>query len=178
MERHHTIDSRGEVVLVIKNPNAPFAVWPQDAQPTGMPKSHAENDTARPNEVRIQVSAKHLAHCSPVFDRIFNGFPNEFSDKGSIQLVVDSWDVDAFLMLAQICIIADYYDIQEVKFFADMWMEYMPHLLPAYSRDLMLSFWLRTSSTGKLCLRPARVLPYEQARVPSPRLVCRFQRAL
>ncbi|KAL4821399.1 hypothetical protein BDW67DRAFT_180100 [Aspergillus spinulosporus] len=130
----------------------------------GSPDHNKEADS----HVQIQVSARHLALGSPVFDRMLHGNwkeGREFKEKGSIVLVVDSWDVDAFLVvlyilhsqllklprkvtieqLAKIAVIADYYDCQSVRFFGSLWVRCLPRKPPAspfHFRDIMLGLWI------------------------------------
>ncbi|CBF89996.1 predicted protein [Aspergillus nidulans FGSC A4] len=64
-----------------------------------------DHDKEADSHVQIQVSARHLALGSPVFDRMLHGSwkeGREFKEKGSIVLVVDNWDVDAFLVVLNI----------------------------------------------------------------------------
>ncbi|KAL5051957.1 hypothetical protein BDW71DRAFT_213009 [Aspergillus fruticulosus] len=126
------------------------------------------HDEEADSHVQIQVSARHLALGSPVFDRMLHGNwkeGREFKEKGSIVLVVDSWDVDAFLVvlyilhsqllklprkvsieqLAKIAVIADYYDCQSVRFFGSLWVRCLPRKPPASPydfRDIMLGLWI------------------------------------
>ncbi|KAL4753693.1 hypothetical protein BDW72DRAFT_168407 [Aspergillus terricola var. indicus] len=126
-----------------------------------------DHDKEADSHVQIQVSARHLALGSPVFDRMLHGNwkeGREFKEKGSIVLVVDSWDVDAFLVvlyilhsqllklprkvtieqLAKIAVIADYYDCQSVRFFGSLWVRCLPRKPPAspfHFRDIMLGLW-------------------------------------
>jgi hypothetical protein len=127
-----------------------------------------DHDKEADLHVQIQVSARHLALGSPVFDRMLHGNwkeGREFKEKGSIVLVVDSWDVDAFLVvlyilhsqllrlprkvtieqLAKIAVIADYYDCQSVRFFGSLWVRCLPRKPPAspfHFRNIMLGLWI------------------------------------
>ncbi|KAL6233019.1 hypothetical protein BDW75DRAFT_232314 [Aspergillus navahoensis] len=128
----------------------------------------SDHDEETESHVQIQVSARHLALGSPVFDKMLHGNwkeGREFKEKGSIVLVVDSWDVDAFLVvlyilhsqllklprrvsieqLAKIAVIADYYDCQSVRFFGSLWILCLPRKPPASPldfRDIMLGLWI------------------------------------
>lgn len=120
------------------------------------------------HDVCIQVSAKHLISVSPVFKSMLTGFWKEsvtFSNlqKGYIEITADSWDVDAFLillkivhcqlnhvprkldleMLAKVTVIADYYKVEVVRFFSDIWIKALDRAYPEeYSRDLILRLWI------------------------------------
>jgi hypothetical protein len=101
MAADHILDPRGEVILVVRNPNAPLAQLINEElvsakapvpaaentescaeRPTKRPKVSSETSNAsthpkpedpNPKEIRIQVSAKHLSVGSPVFDRMLYG---------------------------------------------------------------------------------------------------------
>lgn len=115
--------------------------------------------------IRIRVSAKHLMLASPVLKKTLSGGWKEsalFAKKGSIDLVVQGWDLEAFLlflriihcqhkdlpstitveMLAKIAVLADYYACKDsVHFFANLWIEKLKAQFPSqYCRDSML--WL------------------------------------
>ncbi|KAF7594368.1 hypothetical protein BBP40_009349 [Aspergillus hancockii] len=59
------IDENGDVVIVLRNPNAPFTVWAEG------PESAKEKKMAESQEFRILVSSKHLILLSPVFKAAF-----------------------------------------------------------------------------------------------------------
>jgi hypothetical protein len=195
MAADHILDIRGEVILVVRNPNAPFVQPIDEPSGSGITSSPAiestDSDTERPTkraktsdgmpdpskeskpndqkpkEVRIQVSAKHLSVGSPVFDRmLYEGWKEgkEFKEKGSIELVVDNWDIDALLVvlnilhsrlhqvphrlsveqLAKIAVVADYYDCQSLAFFSPIWLdglkgEQVPAVFP---RSLVIWLWV------------------------------------
>lgn len=180
------LDPRGEVIIVVHNPNAPFAVWPPIDGSSTSPSAKSvegnksvtetadqEEDTGETTEaepdVRIQVSAKHLILGSKVFDRMLGGYwveARQLKEKGSVELDVEGWDVEALLVvlnifhaflakvpltlslekLAKIAVIADYYDCKGVHFFGESWLR--PHLerLPLHyrdsRRDMILSLWV------------------------------------
>ncbi|KAL4779205.1 hypothetical protein BJX76DRAFT_365459 [Aspergillus varians] len=184
MGPNYVLDSRGEVILVVRNPNAPFAVWPStdaasdiSSRPTAPEVSHDESvledltikqlDSEDPTEaaqdvsdngtektepdIRTQVSAKHLALGSPVFDKMLNGKwkeGRELQEKGSIELVVEGWDIQALLVvsveqLARIAVVADYYHCQSIQFFGPLWLRTLPKKPPSkYSRDMVLGLWV------------------------------------
>ncbi|KAL4936611.1 hypothetical protein BDV06DRAFT_233252 [Aspergillus oleicola] len=129
MTTHHVLDSRGEVILVILNSNAPFADWippsgedvksshPSKQVTTQEQKKNDTNleDSAQDTEdvpdasaenvnpdVRIQVSARHLMLGSPVFDKMLSGNwaeGRELKEIGSIELSMDGWDIEALLVV-------------------------------------------------------------------------------
>ncbi|KAL4904972.1 hypothetical protein BDW74DRAFT_153902 [Aspergillus multicolor] len=119
-----------------------------------------------PPDVHIQISARHIALASPVFDRMLYGNfkeAQEFKEKGSVVIDVDSWDVDALLVvlnimhsrlleiprkvtvekLAKITVIADYYDCDSVRFFSSLWVPCLsrkPRTLKP--REMTLGLWI------------------------------------
>ncbi|KAF7165289.1 hypothetical protein CNMCM5623_009511 [Aspergillus felis] len=102
-EESHIIDPEGEVVIIVHNPNAPFAVWNDENAPVDEPAdsqksddtadepmlsssdSEASNDEPANGsvdevdsipskaDIRIQLSAKHLMLASPVFKKALTG---------------------------------------------------------------------------------------------------------
>ncbi|KAL4794542.1 hypothetical protein BDV19DRAFT_390148 [Aspergillus venezuelensis] len=123
----------------------------------------AETTTA---EVRIQVSAKHLMLGSSVFNKMLSGDwaeGRELREKGSVELVIPDWDIEALLVvlyimhsrllkvprqvtlenLAKIAVIADYYHCESVQFFRTLWNRWVPKKPPtAYTRDVLLGLWV------------------------------------
>ncbi|GIK05968.1 hypothetical protein Aspvir_010085 [Aspergillus viridinutans] len=99
----HIIDPEGEVIIIVHNPNAPFAVWTDESAQVEAPADSEKSDKVVPAmiefdsdseasndepangsvdevnsvpskpDVRIQVSAKHLMLASPVFKRALTG---------------------------------------------------------------------------------------------------------
>ncbi|GIC87613.1 uncharacterized protein Aud_003998 [Aspergillus udagawae] len=102
-EGTHIIDPEGEVIIIVHNPNAPFAVWNDESaqveEPVNSqkldkadePMLSSDSDSEASNhepangsvdkvnsipskaDVRIQVSAKHLMLASPVFKKALTG---------------------------------------------------------------------------------------------------------
>ncbi|RLL99207.1 hypothetical protein CFD26_104912 [Aspergillus turcosus] len=131
-EETYIIDPDGEVTIIVRNPNAPFAVWkdesaqaekPAASEDTYEPVLPSDSDTDASNDepanrsveeedsipckadVGIQVSAKHLMLASPVFKRALTGKWKEgstFVGTGSVEITTEGWDVEAFLVLLRI----------------------------------------------------------------------------
>ncbi|PCH07177.1 Hypothetical protein PENO1_013250 [Penicillium occitanis (nom. inval.)] len=122
---------------------------------------------------RIKVSAKHLTLSSPVFKSLLLGGWKEsstFLDRGSTELAVSGWDLEAFLIVmwmihsqhkkiprkvslelfVKITVIADYYKCKDaIGFFSDVWLddlernsELQNNLACKFSRDQMLWMWI------------------------------------
>ena len=125
-----------------------------------LPEIEEETDEECP---RIRASAKHLTLASPVFKSLLLGGWKEsssFLDKGSTELTVSGWDLEAFLvflrvihcrnkevprevsleLLAKIAVLVDYYACKDaLDFFAGVWFESREVSIHRH-RDLML--WL------------------------------------
>lgn len=225
----HVIDPQGEVILIVRNPNPPFAVWTDDkakvtpatgssdANDTGTgpspgpssgphpePSPEPSTMTAEPSatdantdgtkkEVHIQVSAKHLTFGSPVFNRMLNGDcmeAAEFKEKGYVELVVPNWDVEALLLvlhimhaqtskvprllsledLTKVTLIADYYDVKEVKLCCDLWIwvltDFRPSKLEQPLRDAVLWIWVSYFSRRPDRFATACSIAIEQLKSP------------
>lgn len=138
-------------------------------------QSETEEEEAAAEEecFRIRVSAKHLILASPVFKSLLLGGWKEsstFLDKGSTELTVSGWDLEAFLVVlrmihsqnkeiprkvslelfAKITVIADYYKCKDaIGFFSDVWLDDLESnsdlrnsLADTFSRELMLWMWI------------------------------------
>ncbi|KAI1921312.1 hypothetical protein LOZ12_001242 [Ophidiomyces ophidiicola] len=111
----HVIDPHGEVIIILRNANAPFAVWndivkTKPTQPTvdQTPPSDSQNEKDADSPERIfyiQVSAKHLMLASPVLEATLTGGWKESTnllEKGSAEIAAENWDLEAFLILLRI----------------------------------------------------------------------------
>ncbi|KAK8075647.1 hypothetical protein PG997_010310 [Apiospora hydei] len=154
----HEIDPDGDIKLILRNPNAPFAVWDEDSSDLEIFNSSAvsaepavdENDKQE-NAIRFRLSTKHL-------DIIRGG-----EKEGNVSTIEASgWDPDALLILmeiihgrhrgvprrpglekiAKIAVLVDYYGCHEVvECSAERWTELLKDTRPKqYGRDLVL--WL------------------------------------
>ncbi|KAL4997440.1 hypothetical protein BDV10DRAFT_186232 [Aspergillus recurvatus] len=114
----HIIDPNGDVTIVLKNPNAPFAPLPVAAKlkseftsdpanadcslspPSPLALDSSPSSTAAECEVRFLVSAADLIDCSPVFRKALSSNWKEsieYQDKGAVELTTFGWDTKAFL---------------------------------------------------------------------------------
>ncbi|KAI9371076.1 hypothetical protein BJX61DRAFT_544045 [Aspergillus egyptiacus] len=110
----HILDPDGEVFLILKNPNASFAVCEKDSQaprPSTTNSSSSHDNPQNPNEkpetseVRFRVSAKHLIMASPYFKSMLTGGwreSEEFRKSGTLDLSCEGWDAEALLILFRI----------------------------------------------------------------------------
>ncbi|EFQ26812.1 hypothetical protein CGRA01v4_08918 [Colletotrichum graminicola] len=115
------VDPKGDVVLVLRNPNAPFAVWedtgwvPQSK--TGEDKStkkvHPEEpallshntNVHQESETKLLLSSRHLILASHYFDKKLNGTWKEATPHptdGRYHLEASDWDSDALLILMNV----------------------------------------------------------------------------
>ncbi|KAL4995494.1 hypothetical protein BDV10DRAFT_174621 [Aspergillus recurvatus] len=145
------------------------AVPEQAAPEEAVPEEPAETGVHTQQEeicFRIQVSAKHLILASPVFKKILAGWKESvtYRQKGSAEITVESWDLEAILillraihgqnyriprkltieLLAKVAVIADYYDCREaVDILGHMWINALEEAIPlTYCRDLVLWLWV------------------------------------
>ncbi|PYI06091.1 hypothetical protein BO78DRAFT_344233 [Aspergillus sclerotiicarbonarius CBS 121057] len=126
------IDPDGEVIIVLKKPDAPFAVWDGDPEaepstsedgkkepdkedeqskssradppaPNGAPPGDSKNSDGE-KVVRVQVSAKHLMLPSPGLRRLITGGKEGRCPRKikSKEIVTDRWNAKAFLLLLNI----------------------------------------------------------------------------
>ncbi|RAL10220.1 uncharacterized protein BO97DRAFT_416241 [Aspergillus homomorphus CBS 101889] len=168
----HILDPNGEVMLILRNPNAPFAVWPGNSNADTPSTPSTNNPPAQPHEPeeihQYRVSAAHLTFVSPVFVRALYGNWKEalaLREQGWVELRLSNWDRDALLLLleiihcqnarvpsalsleqlAKVAVIADYYDCKDVLgFFSGVWIARLKErgVPRAWSRDLMLWLWV------------------------------------
>ncbi|KAE8349896.1 hypothetical protein BDV28DRAFT_163312 [Aspergillus coremiiformis] len=157
----HVIDPEGEVMLVLQNPNAPFAVWEGDSE-------SKKDDTLQKQEFRILVSAKHLTFVSPVFKYALEGNWKEGNVVRAgrvVEITADGWDLEALLMLLKIChcqhhqiprtislellakilVLADCYQcFDTLRYFTDTWIGDLEKTTfpEQYSRDVLLGVWI------------------------------------
>ncbi|KAL3457523.1 hypothetical protein BJX64DRAFT_293013 [Aspergillus heterothallicus] len=187
----HVLDPSGEVILVVRNPVAQFQPTPPepsesdtdtDARPPSK-RARVSRKTGKASvdiqeqgqnhkdpkciEIRIQVSGKHLSLGSPVFHETLNGDRKNgkfFREDGCMELRVDDWDIDAFLVvlyilhaqthkvrhavtlerLARIAVIANHYQCEGVATFSHVWytgVEFPP-VIGADPELILTSIWV------------------------------------
>lgn len=147
------MDSDGDVLFSLNNPNAPFAVW----RDSGVDKlktavdipDHDPNDgTQTPTpSMTFLLSSRHLSLASPVLRTMLSSkwiegaqddsdglyhVPSEDWDSEALATVMNivhgRWSlvprIVSFEMLAKIAVIVDYYDIREpLHLILSLWME-------------------------------------------------------
>lgn len=170
MSIDHVFDSRGEVILIVPGVEQVEDSTVLDGGLDSDTIIAEQKDTKQRKDIRIQVSAKHLMRGSSFFDKLLSGNwkeGREFKDNGSIEITVQSWYIDPLLVilhivhgdlskvprdldleeLGNVAIIADYYGVSEVRFFADIWINnFTWDELPQYdskpSDDVVSWLWI------------------------------------
>jgi hypothetical protein len=150
----------GDTILVLNNPNAPFALWEDESNPTS-------STTASQSPVTFRVSSQHLIQASSVFKATLTGGWKEGSTTagGCHEINAEDWDVEAMRvvlslihsrtssiprtvtleMLSKIAVLVDYYKLHDaLHFSASLWIaDLRPRLPTVYGRDMML--WICVS---------------------------------
>lgn len=155
----YMMDPDGDVVIVLENPNAPFAVW--DRAPA------QDQDCTTSTPVKFRASSKHLQLASPVFKAALKGpwIEGSVTKRGYRQINTSDWDVEAFRivlnvihgcnhdvprvmaleMLCKVAVLVDYYQCHEAFGFSSLvWFNHLRgSFSETYGRDLIL--WLCVS---------------------------------
>lgn len=107
----HVFDPDGDVLLVLKNPHAPLAVWPDEESAQNQAANqeidgeHSEELSTTPDApartVKFRLSSKHLALGSTYFYKMFNGpwMEKRGSQSDPLQLTVEDWDEEALFIV-------------------------------------------------------------------------------
>ncbi|KAK4153670.1 hypothetical protein C8A00DRAFT_15107 [Chaetomidium leptoderma] len=142
----YTMDPSGDVVLTLKTPNAPLAIWDAgDTEPTA-------STTPSDGPVTFLVSSRHLILASPVLKAMLTGGWDEgAANNGQRQIRAEDWDAEALeivmnvlhnhyrsvpkmvtlKLLAKIALIVDYYEVHEaLQMMASMWIHALRKSLP------------------------------------------------
>ncbi|GFF55513.1 hypothetical protein CNMCM6936_005639 [Aspergillus lentulus] len=119
-EGTHVIDPDGEVVIIVHNPNAPFAVWNDESaqveEPTKSEKSEEVAERVDP-VLTLTFDGRSIATNDEPADGPVegeDGIPSKvdpcgkwkegstFVGTGSVEITTEGWDVEAFLILLRI----------------------------------------------------------------------------
>lgn len=157
MSVDHVFDPRGEVILVV--PHVKHIEHPASLDDDRHLLSSAGNTgTKEQKDIRIQVSARHLMRRSSYFDKLLSANwkeGRELKENGSVQITVESWDMNAFLVilriihgdllkvprtldveqLGNVAMIADYYGVPETRFFGNIWINSLGEVVPNCDRE-------------------------------------------
>jgi hypothetical protein len=117
----HKVDPNGDTLLILKNPNAPFAAGDEHVWPNFLPKYRTEkmrknerelvellyaieSDDDNTREVYFQLSSKHLAFASEYFrGLVANNWKEANSSRGfAYNVTAKDWDEAALLMVMNI----------------------------------------------------------------------------
>ncbi len=163
------IAPNGDLVLVLENANAPFAVFDEPAAPPPSTSADAAQPKPPPppSSARFLVSSNHLKLASPVFSAALTGPWSESvpARDGRHQITAEDWDVEALTivlnvvhgrnyrvpkmvtleLLCKISVLVDYYRLHEAMWFPrSLWLNELRALVPrTYGRELVL--WLCVS---------------------------------
>jgi hypothetical protein len=161
----HEIAPKGDAVLVLKNPNAPFAIW--NDQAASASESAEDESPPSASSIRFLVSSHHLKSASSVFRTALAGpwVESVWTKDGRHQITTEDWDVEALLvvlnivhgrnnrvpkavtleLLCKISVVVDYYHLSEaVQFPGWFWIDGLRASVPkTYGRELVL--WLCVS---------------------------------
>ncbi|KAL4881761.1 hypothetical protein BJY04DRAFT_217827 [Aspergillus karnatakaensis] len=118
----HIITPEGEVTIILREPNAPFAPLPPESVkvpalaasntpttiitlPSSTTEQHSTGKDSSDTDVHFCVSAAHLIHASPVFKKVLSGGWKEsvtFKETGTVEIEAHGWDTNAFTILMHI----------------------------------------------------------------------------
>jgi hypothetical protein len=173
-EMFHKLDPAGDVVLILQNPNAAFALWRSEPSPGHSPQADSESSAPLDKTlISLRVSSSHLTLASLHFKNMFKTDCKEartLRADGCVEIYESGWDSDALLilmniihgqtrkvpriisleMLAKVAVLVDYYKCVEVaEPFSEIWIGRLKGDLPeTSSRDVIL--WICISSVFRL----------------------------
>ena len=124
-EVHHELDPKGDTILVLRNANAPFAVWDDPkrenvasqaaaSETTQIAESSSQDETTtdppapqpEPPHIHFRLSSRHLILASRYFEKMMEG---PWSESGTIPsfespriVYADDWDEQVLLILMKI----------------------------------------------------------------------------
>ncbi|PTB63511.1 hypothetical protein BBK36DRAFT_1143982 [Trichoderma citrinoviride] len=194
----HEIDPNGDTLLILRNPNAPFAV---PAPPPGPPQKRAKTHQSADSkpEVHMRLSSKHLALASEYFQKLMVGGWKETTTTAegqySYTIQTEDFDEEALLIvmniihgkttnlprsvnlkrLAKISLLVDYYRCHEaVQFFSQTWLKSLGKTA-SKSRDHLLELsvsWVSANAdafrNSSMSLIKSSVKPIDSLGLPIP----------
>lgn len=156
---YHELDPNGDVILILQVDESVIKKRRAEKQSASIP---TEDSTPVSRNIRYRASSRHLKLSSSYFERsLRKGWPEGFAleSKGSVEIKIENWDPEAFLLLlniihgrsgqvprtiklynlANFAAVVDYYQCREtVQFFVDIWVDKLKESLPSgYSDDVM-----------------------------------------
>ncbi|KAI1086059.1 hypothetical protein F5B19DRAFT_200455 [Rostrohypoxylon terebratum] len=156
----YVIDPDGDMILTLKNPCAPFAVWCEDdatASPghqnsNSLAECNNENEqTPIPSLVTFRISSRHLSLASGRTRKMRHQWEQEKQSDGHTHISVEDWDSAALLTvmdiihlrnrrvansvtlehLSQLAVIVDYFEFHEaVEVFSKRWISNLQPEIP------------------------------------------------
>ncbi|KAL6862293.1 hypothetical protein J3F83DRAFT_207668 [Trichoderma novae-zelandiae] len=168
----HEIDPNGDMLLIIRNANAPFAV-PEPAPGPPQKRPKLESADGKP-EVHMRLSSKHLALASASFKGLTANEWNETTADGYYSYIVNAedWVEEAVLilmniihgrtakvprameleLLAKIAVLVDYYRCHDaVQFFSETWLQSLAKV--SSNRDMLFKVFISWVFQDADCFR-------------------------
>ncbi|KAK3934707.1 hypothetical protein QBC46DRAFT_273271 [Diplogelasinospora grovesii] len=166
-ECDHTIDPSGDVILTLRTPNAPLAVW------RGVYDEPASDEclsSSSCSDVTFRLVSRQLIRASPVFKAALAGGAwkegvavadgDDPNAPPIFRIDVEDWDVEALVIvmnaihgraaplsvtletLARVAVVVDYYHVREaLHHVTPYWLQHLRAVLripDSYGRELML----------------------------------------
>ncbi|KAK5993262.1 hypothetical protein PT974_06691 [Cladobotryum mycophilum] len=111
----YDLDPQGDVILILQNPNAPFAVWPWGDDQESADILYPKTNNGRPIQLRLEepqaspqkdvvfrLSSRHLILASDHFKTMLQGPWKEASDGPPYTILAEDWDEHALLHVMNI----------------------------------------------------------------------------
>ncbi|KAJ5219711.1 hypothetical protein N7468_008915 [Penicillium chermesinum] len=113
----HTIDPDGDLIIILRSANSPFALAVGEKGPSipdkaannegvtdknDIDEANAEEQAMRRDEIRFIVSGKHMIFASRFFKKALTGVWKEgvaFLQKDSVEIMAEGWDPEALLIV-------------------------------------------------------------------------------
>ncbi|KAF3059544.1 hypothetical protein GL218_05109 [Daldinia childiae] len=158
------LDPKGDVLLTLHNPNAPFAVWDEYwYRKIATEATHVRPIYKSNAKVQFLLSSRHLSLASGYFKNLLRGpwiEATPTSPDGRLCVDAEGWDENSMLILmriihghnykipksmtleevAKVAVLVDYYQCHEaVMVWSDVWINNMPgYDKHTFNRDIVL----------------------------------------
>jgi hypothetical protein len=112
-QHRYECDPHGDVILLLRDPDTPFAAWHDSEEPTDDSQEPDPTEIPLPEEdedveseyTEIRVSSHRLMQASQYFDRMLNGDWKEtktLQSNGCLRIEISDWDIGAVQILMDI----------------------------------------------------------------------------
>ncbi|KAL3478366.1 hypothetical protein BJX99DRAFT_256483 [Aspergillus californicus] len=153
----YEVADEGDLLIVLRNSNDPFAVWEQGQYPKTV---HFASDEDPANRPVFKVSSERMLHASAVFEDLFlqrKRAPGNITIRGwdarALHIVLEAIHggnqiVPHFVsleMLAKIAVFVELFQCQKsLELYTDFWIKPLKKNIPliSNSRDLLLWLWV------------------------------------